>query len=283
VKPVAGPPVAAPSLDRVSPWLRALVAQAVALAAVIAIAGSMAAVAGIHLGLAPLCVAHALLAAAIGMGLRLASWWIGIELAFGPSVVVASTAHLPSELFLVAFLVLAGLYWSTYRTQVPLYPSSPAVWDEVARLLPHGRAIRIVDVGSGVGGLVLHLASVRPESEVLGVELAPLPWLASVVRARLGRSTARFRRIDYESLDLGRFDVVFAFLSPAAMPDLWRKVRQEMAPGSLFLSLAFPVPDAVPDLSIAVPGLRGGTLCGWRLRPRVEAEPGSLKFAVPAS
>jgi hypothetical protein len=34
---------------------------------------------------------------------------------------------------------------------------------------------------------------------------------------------------------------VFAFLSPAAMPGLWQQAQAQMRPGSLFVSLAFPV------------------------------------------
>ncbi len=270
MKPVAESPVPALVLDQVPPWVRALVAQAAALVIVALVAKSSVALGGAPVGPIPLCAAQALLAAAIAWALRLAPWWVAIQLGFAPTVVLATAAHLPPGVFLVAFLVLAGLYWSTYRTQVPLYPSSPAVWEAVGRLLPGQRPIRLVDVGSGMGGLVLHLAAARTDSVVLGVELAPLPWLASVVRARLRRSSACFRRIDYRRLDLGDYDVVFAFLSPAAMPALWRKAQREMAPGSLFLSLAFPVPGARPDIAVDVPGLRGGTLCGWRMRSMEE-------------
>ena len=270
MKPVAESPVPALVLDQVPPWVRALVAQAAALAIVVLIAKSAVAFGGVAVGPMPLCAAQALLAASIGWALRLAPWWAAIQLGFAPTVVLATAAHLPPGLFLVAFLVFAGLYWSTYRTQVPLYPSSPAVWEAVGRLLPRQQPIRFVDVGSGMGGLVLNLAATRADSIVLGVELAPLPWLASVLRVRWSRSAARFRRIDYRRLNLGDYDVVFAFLSPAAMPALWRKAQQEMMPGSLFLSLAFPVPDARPDIAVDVPGLRGGTLRGWRMRSTAE-------------
>lgn len=266
MKQRADVPVAAPTLmlDRLAPWVRALTAQLAAAACVLLVAKAAATIGDTTIALAVLGAAQAIFAAAIGQALRLAPWWIPIQLGFTPIVLLATAARLPPGACLAAFLVLAGLYWSTYRTQVPLYPSSAAVWDAVVRLLPRG-AIRFVDVGSGLGGLALHLAEARADSAVLGVELAPLPWLASIARARWRRSAARFRRIDYGKLDLGDFDVVFAFLSPAAMPALWSKARAEMPPGSLFLSLEFPVPDAAPDLAVEVPGWRGGRLCGWRM------------------
>ena len=139
------------------------------------------------------------------------------------------------------------LYWSTFRTQVPYYPSGRRVWEAVARQLPADRPLRIIDIGSGLGGLVLDLARRRPDCELSGIELAPLPWLASSLRATLSGSRARFLRGDYETLNFGNYDVVFAYLSPAAMGGLWRKAAREMRPGSVLLSYEFAIAEREPD------------------------------------
>jgi hypothetical protein len=181
----------------------------------------------------------------------LASWWRAIQFLFPPVLLLAREAAdalaLPPAAFLAIFLFLLLLYWSTFRTQVPYYPSGRRVWEEVARQLPQERPLRIVDIGSGLGGLVLDLARRRPDCELSGIELAPLPWLASLLRARATRSRARFIRGDYESLNFGNYDVVFAYLSPAAMGGLWRKARAEMRPGSMLLSYEFVIAEREPD------------------------------------
>jgi SAM-dependent methyltransferase len=169
---------------------------------------------------------------------------------------------LPSSLFLAGFVALLLVYWSTFRTQVPYYPSGKRAWDAVAGLLPAGRPVYVVDIGSGLGGLVLDLARRRPESTFAGIELAPLPWLVSWLRARLAGNNVRFVRGDYEQLDLGDYDVVFAYLSPAAMGALWRKAGAEMRPGALLLSYEFGISAKPPDLTI-VPTGRGPSLYGW--------------------
>jgi hypothetical protein len=74
-----------------------------------------------------------------------------------------------------------------------------------------------------------------------------LPWLASALRARATRSRARFLRGDYDELDFGDYDVIFAYLSPAAMGALWRKAEAEMRSGSVLLSYEFTVPEREPD------------------------------------
>ena len=182
----------------------------------------------------------------------LASWWRAIQFGFAPALLLALSLELPPSLFLGAFLVFLLVYWSTFRTQVPYYPSGRAVWDLVAGLLPPGRPAAAIDIGSGLGGLVLELARRRPNCRIDGIELAPLPWLASRLRARLTGSRARFLRGDYNRLDFSQYDLVFAYLSPAAMTALWRKAEAEMRPGSVLLSYEFGIVDREPDRRFVV-------------------------------
>jgi hypothetical protein len=196
-----------------------------------------------------------LLAMLLTWKLGLAPWWRAIQLLFPVAVLAALALGLPSWLFLSVFLLLLGWYWSTFRTQVPYYPSTPAVWDAVRQLLPPPDAVgehplRVVDIGSGLGGFLLYLARVRPDLDYTGVELAPLPWLASWLRARVARLPVKLLRRDYEQLDFSRYDVVFAYLSPAAMGPLWRKARAEMRPGAMLLSYEFIVEVQTPDRTI---------------------------------
>jgi len=78
------------------------------------------------------------------------------------------------------------------------------------------------------------------------------------------RSRGHFVRGDYESLDLGNYDVVFAYLSPAAMPALWRKATAEMAAGALLISHEFSIPGIEPD-RIVHPAEGEPPLYVWRM------------------
>jgi hypothetical protein len=180
---------------------------------------------------------------------RLAPWWYGIQFFFPMALLATNSLHLPPVIFLLIFIFLLATYWSTFRTQVPFYPSGPAVSDAVAQLLPTGR-VRMIDIGSGLGGLVLKLARSRPDAQFFGIELAPLPWLLSTLRARLSSNGCRFVRGDYELLDFGVYDVVFAYLSPAAMGALWVKAEREMRPGSMLISYEFLIHARTPDQTI---------------------------------
>lgn len=197
-----------------------------------------------------------------------AAWWPWMHLVFLPLLLAGLGLRLPPPLFLAGFLLLVLLYWSTFLTQVPLYLSGAAARDTVAAALPP-EPLRFIDIGCGLGGMVLDLAARRPESRFDGIELAPLPWLACRLRGALARR-GRFLRGDYERLDFSGYDVVFAYLSPAAMPRLWQKAAAEMRPGALLLSHEFAIPGIAPD--IAVETRAGGKmLYGWKIKGNAPA------------
>lgn len=244
-----------------APALKAILIQVLAFPLLLLLVYAMAR-AGVAMSLLAVAGAQGVLAALITWRAGLARWWCAIGLLFAPALLGASQLALPPVVFLLAFIFLLSLYWSTFRTQVPFYPSGPKVWRAVAELIAQQPGVRLVDIGSGLGGLVLDLARRRPDGQFEGIELAPLPWLISRLRAQLAGSGARFLRGDYEALDFGQYDVVFAYLSPAAMAALWRKAEREMLPGSMLLSYEFKIAARAPDKTI-VATERGPLLYIW--------------------
>ena len=209
------------------------------------------------------------LAAAFSRMAGLAKWWLLIQLLFAPALVLMLALNIPPGFFLAAFLILLLVFWSTFRTQVPLYLSSRKTWQALETLLPaatSGKTFTFMDLGSGLGGVLAYLASVRPDGHYTGVEAAPLPFLLSWLRIRLGGY--RNGHVQWGSLwscDLAPYDVVFAYLSPVPMDQLWHKVKNEMRPGTLFISNTFAVPEHPPQDTITLDDLHHSTLYIWRL------------------
>lgn len=184
----------------------------------------------------------------LAIAFRMDTWWRVIQLTFPIGLLVMQQLALPSWFYLAGFVFTLSLFWTTFRTQVPFYPSRPDVWHRVADHLPKDRSIHLIDIGSGLGDLVMHLARANPHGRFYGIEIAPLPWLISLCRKKLRRfDNASFILGDYEALDFAQFDVVFAYLSPAAMEALWQKASAGMKPGSLLMSYEFGIPGAEPD------------------------------------
>jgi hypothetical protein len=249
---------------RAVPAIQVLVLQCAAFLLVLMLAVCNRLLAGMPITFEIAALFQGVLTAALSYWRCLAPWWLLIQLLFPAALLAMLSLDLPPALFLAAFVFLLSIYWTTFRTQVPFYPSGTAVWNAVADLLPQHQAIRFVDIGSGLGGLVLHLARRRPESVFVGIEVAPLPWLTSFLRVRSRRGRSSFIRGNYFRQDLSGYDVVFAYLSPAAMPALMEKAKAEMRCGSLLLSYEFPLPGMEPDYVI-LPVSDGPALYGWRM------------------
>ncbi len=205
------------------------------------------------------------LASALSYFAGLASWWLLIQFVFLPLLSWALRLDFSPTWFLFAFLALLTIYWSTFRTQVPLYLSSVKVWHALLTLLPPEPApLHFVDLGSGLGGVLAYLAKARPDGHYVGIESAPLPCFWSWLRLRAHRN-CRVRWASFWNDDLGQYNVVFAYLSPVPMEKLWLKAQKEMQPGSLFISSTFNVPDQQPHQKIEIDDLHHSTLLIWRM------------------
>ncbi len=204
-------------------------------------------------------------ASVVGARIGLARWWIPINLLLPPAAGVALMLPIPGWVYLALFAALLLVYWNAGSGRVPLYLSSRRAKMELAKLLPAGKKARFLDLGSGLGGAVLALAANR-EGEFVGIESAPLPFALSWLRATYaGLPHARVVHGDFRDHDFGGYDLVYAFLSPAPMADVFRKARREMTPGSLFVSNTFEVPGETPDQTIELDDWRGGRLFIWRM------------------
>ncbi len=208
------------------------------------------------------------LAAALSHRLGQPAWWWALHLGFLPAVWLALHLALPAWLYFIAFALLLVFFWSTARTRVPLYLSDRKAWQALTPLLPTDRPFRFIDVGSGLGDVLFYLEPRFPLGRFEGTEIAPAPWLISRVRALWRRSRVVLQRRDYARFDLGEYDVVFAFLSPAAMPALWTQAQAQMRAESWFVSLSFDVAGQPPDQTIALAEGARHTLYAWRMPPR---------------
>jgi SAM-dependent methyltransferase len=210
-------------------------------------------------------LAQGVIAAGLSWLWRQPVWWLPLHLGFFPVILLAQQLNLPAWVYLAAFLLLVLFYWSSFRTRVPLYLSDRKAWDALIPLLPQATPFRFIDIGSGFGDVPFYLEPRFPLAHFFGTEIAPAPWLISRVRAWIKHSRVTFLRRDYAALDLAEFEVVFAFLSPAAMPGVWQQAQSQMRSNSLLISLSFDVQSRQPDHVITLAEGARHTLYAWRM------------------
>lgn len=191
-------------------------------------------------------LAHLCLVSILAKFANMPVWWRWIHVVFPVAVLCMQQVALPASVYFAGFVITLALYWSVYNTRVPFYPSFPSTWRAMHRILEQhadDQSLKVLDIGSGIGDIAMFLAKQRIHDEVSGIEIAPLPWAISAVRAIFSGTSVKFTLGDYRQLDFASLDVVFAYLSPAVMGPVWQKVQQEMRPGCLFVSSEFPVPE----------------------------------------
>lgn len=182
--------------------------------------------------------------------LRAPVWWLPIHLVFMPCAVLAQRMELAPWLWASGLLLLLLVFWRTDTSRVPLYLTNPRSRDALLSLLP-SVPCRAIDLGCGDGAVLRHLARARPDCFFVGIEHAPLPWAWAWLAAR-GCANLSIRRGDFWKHSLADYSLVYAFLSPAAMPRLRAKVHAEMSLGARLVSNSFPVPDQVPQAVVDV-------------------------------
>lgn len=203
------------------------------------------------------------IAVALGVAWRLPGWWLPINFLFIPALLLMQGLGLASSWYLAAFVLLFLVYGGVARSQVPLYLSSQQAWHAVAERVPARGAV--VDLGSGLGGMLAFLSRQHPEGRYAGVETAPLPFLLCWLRAQLGGRRYTILWNSLWKVDLRPFDVVYAYLSPVPMAALWLKVHAEMRPGTLFISNTFAVPGVEPTEVVQLDDLHHSKLFLYRL------------------
>lgn len=200
-----------------------------------------------------LCIVQAVFSAVFSIFLQYEKWWKYIHFIFPLAVYTTSHFDIPSLVYLFAFLFLLSLHTASFKNRVPYFPSKTTVWARVNDFLTSRDTTNFIDLGSGLGGLVLHLKQQNPALTVIGIEMAPLPWLISVLRKKLTHSKANFILGNYQALNLGQYDAIFTYLSPAPMEQLYEKAVREMRTNTLFLSHEFPIPNIKPSYLLDSP------------------------------
>ena len=194
-------------------------------------------------------------------------WWLLIHLFFTPALVLAHMIALPAWLYGAIFLLLCLIYWSTFRTQVPLFLSNKITVHRLAASLPGSPPLRVLDAGSGTGSFVRLLSKLRPDWQIHGLESAPAPyWLSRWLAKQY--PGIHLQRGDLWQHSLAHYDLVYAFLSPVPMPALWKKARTEMKAGGLLVSNSFAIPGATPESVIQVDDRRATHLYCYRIPSR---------------
>lgn len=169
--------------------------------------------------------------------------------------------------FLLTLLVF--VMGNSLTDRVPLYLSNQETLQKLAALVPENTPVRMIDLGCGFATAPLALSrhNSHKDSCFVGVENAPFPFVVAKIRGWLcGDPRVAINWGSLWQVDLSEFDVVYAFLSPHPMVDLYAKASAEMSPGTRFISNSFAVPGIDPEKTIPIVNGRATALLVWTIK-----------------
>ena len=169
--------------------------------------------------------------------------WRCINTVMPVALAINLSMSLPHWIFSVPLLLFVLTYAPALWTRVPYYPTPRAAYPLILAELPADRPFIFLDIGCGFADMLIFLAKHRPQGQFIGIEVGPLPWfIAKLKTIACGPRNVSVQFRDMWSFPLESADVVYTFLSPAAMARMWEKVSHEMRDGATFITNSFPVP-----------------------------------------
>lgn len=170
---------------------------------------------------------------------KLPKWFFLISILFPVLIVLAfNYLRIHSSIYGLLFLFFALTFSHTLKERVPLYLTNKKTHEALRNIIAERKAKSFLDLGSGLGGVVRAVAGSNINS--VGVESAPLLWgLSSFTSIILFQG--KILRKNIWDTNLSDYEIVYAFLSPAIMSKLFLKIKNEMLPGSLFVSNSFAI------------------------------------------
>jgi hypothetical protein len=142
-------------------------------------------------------------------------------------------------------LLLLLIYIPTFWTRVPLFLSDKDVVQKLLELLPaphqpEQQGLTFAELGAGTGMVLFTLARNRPDIHFTAFELSPLLCVLLLLRS-LRYDNVTIRYCSFWKTPLGHYDLLFAFLSPEPMEQLWYKLYTEATKDFTLYSNQFPI------------------------------------------
>jgi len=101
-------------------------------------------------------------------------WWRLIHLFFAPLAWMMLQVDIDPGWFLVGFALLWLFYRGVVAERVPLYLSGVSAIDVVAETIEARQPKHFIDLGAGIGSMIVPLARAFPDCHFTGVEYSPL-------------------------------------------------------------------------------------------------------------
>lgn len=155
--------------------------------------------------------------------------------------------------FFILIPISLSIIYYTIKNGISPMPSSKKALERLLEASPQNPKGKILDLGCGWGTLIFPLADEYPESQVIGYENSPIPFLFCKARQFFHHSpnlTIRFK--DFHSIQFEDSSFIICYLYPGAMRSLKPKLEKELPNGAFVISNTFAIPGWTPEKTYVI-------------------------------
>jgi SAM-dependent methyltransferase len=142
---------------------------------------------------------------------------------------------------------------SYYTPSVPWVPTRDEVIDYLLKILKPRSGDIVYDVGCGDGRVALALAQRNPQARVKCVEIRSDLVAKARDNAREKGVALEVVEGDFFKLPLKDANIVYMYLLTSVNQKLRPKLEEELRPGTIVVSLDFPIPEWIPLAVVELP------------------------------
>lgn len=129
--------------------------------------------------------------------------------------------------------------------RVPYVPSKMNVVHKMIKIAHLKKNDVVYDLGCGDGRLLIEAAKAKT-IQAKGYEAAPIPFLLAKIRNFLTRTRIKIYPQNFFNANLRDANVIFCYLGPETMANLYKKLKKECRKGTKIISNTFSIHNAKP-------------------------------------
>jgi len=140
-----------------------------------------------------------------------------------------------------------------FQPSVPWVPTRDEVARKLVEILSPRPGDTVYDLGCGDGRIAVSIAKRHPQARVRCVEIRQ--DLVEKARANAQENNAKVDivKADFFSYNIGDADIVYMYLLTSVNQKLRPKLERELKPGTVVVTLDFPIPDWVEVARVELP------------------------------
>lgn len=128
--------------------------------------------------------------------------------------------------------------------RVPYVPSNPRAVRKMVKMARLKKGEIVYDLGCGDGRLLIEAE--RKNVDARGYELAPIPFLLAQLQKLWNRSNVKIYAKNFFDSNLKDANVIFCYLGPETMAQLYKKLKKECRKGTKIISNTFTIHGVKP-------------------------------------